>query len=91
MHEELLTEIGLTKSLAKEVAAYGIRVNAVAPGFIDTDMTKDLKQKDELLKMIPLGRFGRPEEVARVVAFLAGEKSGYITGQVVKIDGGLAI
>ncbi len=84
-------EIGLTKSLAKEVAPYGIRVNAVAPGFIDTDMTKDLKQKDDLIKMIPFGRFGKPEEVAKVVTFLASEKSNYITGQVVKVDGGLAI
>jgi len=84
-------EIGLTKSLAKEVAAYGIRVNAVAPGFIDTDMTKDLKAKEEILKMIPSGRFGKPEEVARVVTFLATERSGYINGQVIKVDGGLAI
>jgi len=84
-------ELGLTKSLAKEVASYGIRVNAVAPGFIDTDMTKELKQKDEFLKMIPLGRFGKPEEVAKVVAFLVSEKSGYIDGQVLKVDGGLAI
>lgn len=84
-------EIGLTKSLAKEVAPYGIRVNAVAPGFIDTDMTKDLKQKDELMKMIPFGRFGNPEEVAKAVNFLACEQSGYITGQVLKVDGGLAI
>ena len=84
-------EIGLTKSLAKEVASYGIRVNAVAPGFIDTDMTKDLKQRDEFTKMIPFGRFGKPEEVAKVVTFLASDNSGYITGQVIKIDGGLAI
>ena len=84
-------ELGLTKSLAKEVASYGIRVNAVAPGFIDTDMTKDLKKKDELIKMIPFGRFGKPEEVAKVVTFLASEKSCYITGQVLKVDGGLAI
>jgi 3-oxoacyl-[acyl-carrier protein] reductase len=84
-------ELGLTKSLAKEVAPYGIRVNAVAPGFIDTDMTKDLKQKDALIKMIPFGRFGKPEEIAKVVTFLASEKSGYITGQVLKVDGGLAI
>ena len=82
-------ELGLTKSLAKEVASYGIRVNAVAPGFIDTDMTRDLKQKDEFIKRIPLGRFGRPEEVAKVVTFLASEKSCYITGQVLKVDGGL--
>lgn len=84
-------EIGLTKSLAKEVASYGIRVNAVAPGFIDTDMTKDLKQKDDLIKMIPFGRFGKPKEVAKVVTFLASERSQYITGQVLKVDGGLAI
>jgi 3-oxoacyl-[acyl-carrier protein] reductase len=84
-------ELGLTKSLAKEVAPYGIRVNAIAPGFIDTDMTKDLKQKDELIKMIPFGRFGKPEEIAKVVTFLASEKSCYITGQVLKVDGGLAI
>lgn len=83
--------IGFTKSLAKEVASYNIRVNAVAPGYIETDMTKDLKQKEKLLKFIPSGRFGRPEEVAKVVSFLAGDKSGYITGQVVKVDGGLAI
>ncbi len=84
-------ELGLTKSLAKEVAQYGIRVNAVAPGFIDTDMTKDLKQKDAMIKMIPFGRFGKPEEIAKVVTFLASERSAYITGQVLKVDGGLAI
>lgn len=83
--------VGLTKSLAKEVASYNIRVNAVAPGYIETDMTKDLKKKEELLKMVPCGRLGKPEEVARVVAFLAGDESGYITGQVIKVDGGLAI
>jgi 3-oxoacyl-[acyl-carrier protein] reductase len=83
--------IGLTKSLAKEVAAYNIRVNAVAPGYVDTDMTRDLKQKDVLQKAIPLGRFGKPEEVAEAVSFLASDRAGYITGQVVKVDGGLAI
>ncbi len=84
-------ELGLTKSLAKEVAPYGIRVNAVALGFIDTDMTKDMKQKDKLIGLIPLGRFGKPEEIAKAVIFLASERSNYITGQVIKIDGGLAI
>jgi 3-oxoacyl-[acyl-carrier protein] reductase len=84
-------EIGFTKSLAKEVSTHGIRVNAVAPGFIDTDMTKDIANKDELVKMIPLGRFGKPEEVAKIVSFLASEKSGYINGQVLKVDGGVAI
>ena len=84
-------EIGLTKSLAKEVASYGIRVNAIAPGFIDTDMTKDLKQKDEFIKMIPFGRFGKPEEVAKVATFLASDRAVYITGQVIKVDGGFAI
>lgn len=85
-------EIGLTKSLAKEVASYGIRVNTVAPGFMDTDMTKDLKQeqKNELLKMILLDRFGNSNEVAKVVTFLVSDKSGYINGQVIKVDGGYA-
>lgn len=84
-------EIGFTKSLAREVSPHGIRVNAVAPGFIDTDMTKDISNKDELIKMIPLGRFGNPAEVAKIVSFLASEKSGYINGQVIKVDGGAAI
>ena len=83
--------LGLTKSLAKEVGPYNIRVNAVAPGYIETDMTKDLKDKEKLAGFIPCGRFGKPEEVARAVTFLAGDKSCYITGQVVKVDGGLAI
>lgn len=84
-------EIGFTKSLAREVSPHGIRVNAVAPGFIDTDMTKDIANKDGLIKMIPLGRFGKPEEVAKIVSFLASERSGYINGQVLKVDGGVAI
>lgn len=83
--------VGLTKSLAKEVASYNIRVNAVAPGYIETDMTKDLKNKEMLLKLIPSGRLGKPDEVAKVVSFLASDKSNYITGQVIKVDGGLAI
>ncbi|MFA6142333.1 MAG: 3-oxoacyl-[acyl-carrier-protein] reductase [Candidatus Omnitrophota bacterium] len=83
--------IGLTKSLAKEVASYNVRVNAVAPGYIETDMTKDLKQKDSLVKLIPSSRLGKPEEVAKVVRFLASENSRYITGQVIRVDGGLTI
>ena len=83
--------IGFTKSLAKEVAAYGIRVNAIAPGFIETDMISELKNKEELIKAIPLARFGKPEEVAKAVSFLISDNAGYITGQVIKIDGGLAI
>lgn len=85
--------IGLTKSLAKEVGAYGIRVNAIAPGYIDTDMVKDLKDefKAEVLKMIPLGRVGRAEEIAKVAVFLASDRAKYITGQTVTVDGGLAM
>jgi len=85
--------IGLTKSLAKEVAPYGVRVNAIAPGYIDTDMTAGLKDdfKKDILKAIPLGRFGTAEEVARVATFLASDAARYITGQVIFVDGGLAI
>lgn len=80
--------IGATKSLAQEVAPRKITVNAVAPGFIETDMTKDLNQA-ELKKLVPAGRFGKPEEVADLVAFLASDKSAYITGEVISINGGL--
>jgi 3-oxoacyl-[acyl-carrier protein] reductase len=83
--------IGLTKSLAKEVAGYGIRVNAIAPGFIETDMVSELKNKEDLVKTIPLSRFGKPEEIAKTVSFLVSDRAGYITGQLIKIDGGLAI
>lgn len=77
--------IGLTKTAAKELASRGITVNAVAPGFIETDMTGvlDEKLKEELLKMIPLARFGKPEDVARVIRFLATSDAEYITGQVI--------
>lgn len=80
--------IGATKALAQEVARKGVTVNAVAPGFIRTDMTKDLPEK-ELVKTIPAQRFGEPQEVAALVAFLASEKSSYITGEVISITGGL--
>jgi len=80
--------IGATKALAQEVAGRKVTVNAVAPGFIATDMTKDLDES-QLKAMIPVGRFGQPEEVAALVGFLASEQAGYITGQVVSINGGL--
>lgn len=80
--------IGATKALALEVAPRSITVNAVAPGFIDTDMTRELP-REELTKMIPVGRFGRPEEVAALVDFLASDEAAYITGQVININGGL--
>lgn len=83
--------IGFTKSLAKEVGSRGILVNAVAPGFIETQMTDVLKDdiKDEIAKSIPLKRMGTPEDVANVVKFLASDDSSYITGQVINIDGGM--
>ncbi len=85
--------IGLTKTVAKELAQRGITVNAVAPGFIDTDMTAVLpdKVKEVILSQIPLGRPGKPEDVAEAVAFLASEKASYITGQVIHVSGGMYI
>lgn len=80
--------IGATKALAQEVAARKVTVNAIAPGFIASDMTKELDEA-ELKKLIPLGRFGKPEEVAALTAFLASDESAYITGQVISINGGL--
>lgn len=83
--------IGFTKSMARELASRGIRVNAVAPGFIETDMTDVLKEdiKENMLKSIPLGRFGTPKDIANAVVFLAGSKSDYITGQVINVNGGM--
>ena len=85
--------VGLTKSMAKELASRGITANAVAPGFIETDMTAALTdaQKKEAAKDIPAGRLGQPEDVAETVAFLADEKAAYITGQVLCVDGGMAV
>lgn len=80
--------IGATKALAQEIGKRNITVNAVAPGFIRSDMTKDLNE-NELKSIIPLNRFGLPEEVAEIVCFLASEKSSYITGEVISINGGL--
>ena len=81
----------MTKSLAKEIGSRGVNVNAVAPGFIDTEMTQCLgdKVKEEAKKNIPLKRFGQADDVADVVAFLAGSESDYITGQVIHVDGGM--
>jgi len=85
--------IGLTKSLAKELAARSITVNAVAPGFIETDMTRELSDevRENILKMVPLKRMGEPEDIASMVGFLSGPSSGYITGQVFTVDGGMVM
>lgn len=85
--------LGMTKSYAREVASRGITVNAVAPGFIDTDMTEAMPEgaKDKIITGIPMGRTGKPEDVAEVVAFLASEQAGYITGEVLRVDGGMAM
>jgi 3-oxoacyl-[acyl-carrier protein] reductase len=85
--------LGLTRSIARELASRGITVNAVAPGFIDTDMTANLtpEQREALAKQIPLERLGKPEDVAAAVLFLASETSAYITGQVLVVDGGMVM
>ena len=85
--------LGLTRSLAREYASRGITVNAVAPGFIETDMTADLPDlaKQGVMDQTPLGRIGRPEEVAAAVVFLASEEASYITGQVVRVNGGMHV
>ena len=85
--------IGMTKSAAKELASRGITVNAIAPGFIETDMTSVLsdKVKEEAAKQIPLGHFGKDEDIAEAVAFLVSDGAKYITGQVLHVDGGMAM
>ena len=85
--------IGFTKSVAKEFASRGINVNAIAPGYIATEMTEELNdsQKEALLGLIPLNRMGRPEDIAKAVAFLASDDASYITGQVITVDGGMVM
>ena len=85
--------IGLTKSAARELASRGITVNAIAPGFINTEMTEVLsdKVKEGAVAQIPLGKFGETKDIANTVAFLASEGAGYITGQVINVDGGMAM
>ena len=81
--------IGLTKSVAKELASRGVCVNAIAPGFIETPMTESFKDRPEILEAIPMGRMGRPEEIAHLAVFLS--ENDYITGEVIRIDGGMAM
>ena len=85
--------IGMTKTAAKELAARGITVNAIAPGFIETDMTGKLSEKirEQMSAQIPLGHFGKPEHVAKAAAFLASDDAAYITGQVLNVDGGMVM
>lgn len=83
--------IGLSKSVAKELAGRNVSCNVIAPGFIETDMTEEFKGQEEIINTIPLKRMGRPEDVANLAAFLADDISGYITGEVIRVDGGLAM
>jgi 3-oxoacyl-[acyl-carrier protein] reductase len=85
--------IGLTKSLARELGSRSIRVNAVSPGFVETDMTRDLpaEAKSAMLANTPLGRVGSAEEIAEAIAFLAGPRASYITGEILRVNGGLYI
>jgi 3-oxoacyl-[acyl-carrier protein] reductase len=85
--------IGFTKSVAREVAQRGITVNAVAPGYVETELTASLPEqvKDQIRGQVPAGRFGEPEEVAEVVAFLVGEAAGYVSGQTIAVDGGMTM
>ena len=85
--------LGLTKSLAQELASRGVTANVIAPGFIETDMTTSLAEdvKAEMLKQIPLSRFGRTGDIAQTVAFLCGDAASYITGQTLVVDGGMTM
>lgn len=85
--------IGLTKSAAKELASRGVTVNAIAPGFIETDMTDVLSErvKENTAKTIPMGSFGKPEDIAKAAAFLASDGARYITGQILSVDGGMSM
>jgi 3-oxoacyl-[acyl-carrier protein] reductase len=85
--------IGFTKSVAREVAGRGITANAVAPGYVETELTGGLPKhlKEQILGQVPVGRFGEPEEIAEVVAFLAGERAAYVTGQTIAVDGGMVM
>ena len=83
--------IGMTKSAAREFAGRGITVNAIAPGFVETDMTEKFASDENVMKRIPVGRLGRPDEIASLALFLASDAAAYITGEVIRIDGGLAI
>jgi 3-oxoacyl-[acyl-carrier protein] reductase len=85
--------IGFTKSVAREIAGRGITANAVAPGYVETELTGGLPEniKEQILGQVPVGRFGEPEEIAEVVAFLAGERAAYVTGQTIAVDGGMVM
>ena len=85
--------VGFTKSVAREVAQRGITANVVAPGYVETELTGSLPEevKDQIRAQVPAGRFGEPEEIAAVVAFLVGEGAGYVTGQTVAVDGGMTM
>jgi 3-oxoacyl-[acyl-carrier protein] reductase len=85
--------IGFTKSVAREVAGRGITVNAVAPGYVETELTGSLSKniKGQIMGQVPMGRFGKPQEIAEVVAFLAGDRAGYVTGQTISVDGGMVM